>query len=236
MSERFFGPVDEHISPVVYDPHIDVAAQGSYSDRVKVTNKTNDASEEIKLDDVEQAPQYFDISCNTSSAFSIRLRDTAMTSWDIVRPWSMLESLSSVSWNGMTYRRGDVIFVRSGLQENAVDVFEVADIRSLGDSRSVFRGFWYYDRSDMRGSLAMTSLRMWPPKYLYCKSTHTDIVMWDCATGHLSDAQKTMIVPRAVCDMSRDTWKMARSDAEAVQWCTVPGEFPTGEAAVDTDS
>ena len=184
----------------------------SYSDRMDDMAVPADDSREISLKDIGPAAQYFHVGHNTSSAFTIKLRDTAMASWDNARPWPLLESLDSVQWNGIAYRRGDIIYVRTGAKESAVDILEVADIRCLGDSRSVFRGFWYYHRSEMSKNLGKTGLRMWPRNYLYCKTTHTDIVMWDCATGHLPKGDRVLIVPGIICDMSEDSWQITRSE------------------------
>ena len=179
---------------------------------------TSDCGREIDLKEVGPAIQYFDIDKNTSSTFVVKLRDTATESWRTPKPWLLLESLDCVQWNGITYHRGDVIYVRTGAAEKAVDIFEVADIRCLGDSRSVLRGFWYYQRSEIRKSIGKAGLRMWEEKYVHIKTTHTDVVMWDCATGHLLEVDQKSIAPGVICDMSGDRWIIKRSNEEAVRW------------------
>lgn len=180
--------------------------------------KTSDCGREIDLKEVGPAIQYFDIDKNTSSAFVVKLRDTVTDSWRTPKPWVLLESLDCAQWNGNNYCRGDVIYVRTGAEEKAVDIFEVADIRCLGDSRSVLRGFWYYQRSEIGKSIGKAGLRMWQKRYVHVKTTHTDVVMWDCATGHLLEVDQNLIAPGLICDMSGDSWMIRSSNEEAVRW------------------
>ena len=52
----------------------------------------------------------------------------------------------------------DTIYVRTGAGEAAVDIFEVVDIRCLGDSRSVIRGFCYSHQLDFRKNYLNSTL------------------------------------------------------------------------------
>ena len=63
---------------------------------------------------------------------------------------------------------------------------------------------------------------MWKNRYAYVKSTHTDIIMWDCATGRLPEEDQDLVAPGMVCSMSGDSWFIERRDEEAVCW-TKPG-------------
>ena len=96
----------------------------SYPDRMRnspTPTETSERGKEIDPKEVGSAIQYFHISHNTSSAFSVKLRDTAIESWSTARPWILLESLEFVQWNGITCRKGDVVYIRTGAEEKAVD-------------------------------------------------------------------------------------------------------------------
>ena len=113
-------------------------------------------SAEISPSAVEQAVEYFGIIRNTSLDFVVELRRGAAESWSLALPWQLLESVSSTTWNNVIYREGDIIYVRTGAEKTAVEIFEIADIRNLGDSRSAFRGFWYYGRPELARDLRST--------------------------------------------------------------------------------
>ena len=179
---------------------------------------SGEPSREISLTEIDPAVQYFDVVCNTSSGFRVRLQDTAIQSWHSAKPWSLLDSLPSTVWNGNVYRRGDIIYVRTGLNAGAFEVFEIAEIRDLGDSRNVMRGFWYYHRSHIKKKIRTAHMRIWPRNRPYIKSTHMDVIMWDCATGHLPKEEKRLVVPEILCDMSGDSWVIEEQDAENVSW------------------
>ena len=155
---------------------------------------------------------------NTSPDFVVELRREAAESWSLAQPWQLLESVSSITWNNVIYTKGDVIHIRTGAEQAAVEIFEIADIRNLGDSRSIFRGFWYYSRPELAGNLRSTDLRGWPKRHSYVKSTHMDVIMWDCATGQLRDDDKQRILPAKICDMSGSTWSIERQSSASVAW------------------
>ena len=175
-------------------------------------------SVEISPSTVKQAVEYFDIICNTSPGFVVELRSGAVESWALQRPWQLLASVWSIIWNNTIYTKGDIVYIRTGAQRTAVEIFEIADIRNLGDSRSVLRGFWYYSRLDLARNLRSTDLRGWPKRHPYTKSTHTDIIMWDCATGHLCDDDKERILPTKICNMSGGTWSIESQSSASVAW------------------
>ena len=175
-------------------------------------------SVEIDLSRVETAVQYFHIDDNTSTNFSINLQQDAADSWDGATEWHLLRVLPSVTWNDMVYKPGDIIYVRTGFGESATGVFEVAEVRSLGDARSVMRGFWYYSRPSMLRKLRSTELRKWPKHQTWMKSTHTDIIMWDCGTGVLDEDDMQLVAHGKICDMSSRSWSIRNAKAEDVIW------------------
>jgi hypothetical protein len=115
-------------------------------------------SAEISPSAVEQAVEYFDIIHNTSPDFAVELRREAAESSPLSRPWQLLKSVSSITWNNVIYTKGDIIYIRTGAEKTTVEIFEIADIRNLGDSRSVFRGFWYYSQPELARDLRSTDL------------------------------------------------------------------------------
>lgn len=200
------------------EPATDAISHSCRTDDLHKPTGTSSCSKEIDLSEVRPAAQYFDIEYNTSSAFAVKLRDTASQSWRTARPWPLLESLNSVQWNGISYCRGDLIYIRSGPKEREVNILEIADIRSLDDSRSVLRGFWFYQRSEIGKSVGKAGLRAWRKSCTYIKSTHTEIIMWDCASGRILQEDRKSIVPGMICDMSGDRWKIRRRDDAGVRW------------------
>ena len=177
-------------------------------------------SVEIDLGRVQTAVQYFRVDENTSTNFSTKLEQGAAESWDGATEWHLLRLLPSVTWNNMVYQPGDIIYVRTGIGESATGIFEVAEIRSLSDARSVVRGFWYYSRPSMLRKLRSTELRKWPKHQTWMKSTHTDIIMWDCGTGVLDEDDMQVVAHGKICDMSSRSWSIKKANAEDVVWAS----------------
>ena len=201
-----------------------VSASHILSDRDPDVMKSAEPSEEISLGkeissrEVRPAAEYFEIENNTSPDFAVKLRSAGSKSWTNPKAWCSLQCLDRVHWNGYFYQNGDLIYARTGSTPNAIDVFEIAEIRSLGDGRSIIRGFWYYHRSHLVGWMGKTSLRLWPTTHTHIKSTHTEIMMWDCASGHLSKDDRELMAFDLICDMATNVWIIKRRTDTSVTW------------------
>lgn len=188
-----------------------------------VPSNSNQQSDEISLKDVDQTVEYFEISHNTASNYVVKLREDAAESWTTAKPWPLLRTLVFVTWNSIVYSRGDLVYVRTGSFASACDIFEIAEVTSLDDSRSVFRGYWYYCRTDVSKSRRVASSRGWPRHISYVESTHMDIVMWDSATGLVPQEARDLIWAGRVIDMSEDVWVIKDQDVGDVSWTKAHG-------------
>jgi len=129
--------------------------------------------------------------------------------------------LPSVSWNGTLYMKGDIVYVRMAGYDFTTELFQIADICSLGDNRNVLRGFWYYERRSLHKILSSRDARKWPKCRTKMKSTHMGVIMWDCLTGKINDKQRDNIALEWICDMSADTWSVKRDSDDDVTWALV---------------
>ncbi|KAJ9651683.1 hypothetical protein H2201_009265, partial [Coniosporium apollinis] len=168
---------------------------------------------EISSSEVECAVEYFTVINNTSPAYFIELQGSWSRAWHSPKPWDSLQTLESVRWNGTVYRIGDVVYIREDDESDPIAVAEIAEIRSLDDTRSALRVFWFYSRHTVEGKLCRNDLRAWPKGRMHIKSTHMDVVMWDCATGKLSEADMQHIWEGKVLDMWAKAWRVRDEDS-----------------------
>ncbi|KAJ9655815.1 hypothetical protein H2201_008725, partial [Coniosporium apollinis] len=109
--------------------------------RATVTRNTpeddNESGSEIGVGEIERATEYFTVKDNTSPFYTVELRASYSTPWHSPKPWGSLEGLASIKWNGITYKIGDIIHVRQDDERDPVEIAEIAEIKDLGDTRSV---------------------------------------------------------------------------------------------------
>lgn len=178
----------------------------------------NESGSEIGVGEIERATEYFTVKDNTSPFYTVELRASYSTPRHSPKPWGSLEDLVSIKWNGITYKIGDIIHVRQDDERDPVEIAEVAEIKDLGDTRSVLRVFWFCSRDMVKRTLQRKDLRAWPRDRMNIKSTHMDVVMWDCATGKLSKADLRTICEGKVLNMSAKAPRVRRKDLASVSW------------------
>lgn len=171
--------------------------------------------EEIDIAEVRPALEYFDIIPNTCKNYIIMPREPSST------PWMSLNQLQRVEWNGTVYEPGDVIYILlSSSRSNAADyaIAELCEIRSLGDGRYVIFIFWFMSVREARRLVSSQDARELSRGWRYVKTTHMQIVMWDCASGKLANQELQGVCPQLVLDMSVSPHRIRRKNASAVRW------------------
>ena len=143
-------------------------------------------SMEIPIEHIRPASLYFEVEGNTSLPPNLFMIPTDLyMATQPQRGWHDLKSLNEAAYNGEIYAIGDWIYVRTQSLTRPVDIAQVAEIKAMEDSRKLFHVFWCYARSTMTKHLSKRYLRLWPSHRPFMRSSHSDVIMWDSATGKL---------------------------------------------------